>query len=451
MTKKVSRARRAPRRKKPSRAGPRGGTAGLPRRPPWPWPRKPPRRFPISRSAFARFLVKNPWLARAIVWRAPGPAEEVTGVPTPYSQWNSDQKRQLADAWSRIRAGRIPGLPAAPSVGLNLNNAGELFSTLLTPSVAWSYFIGYVAQSLAAEADKTFPWSLNEYNPEQLVWLLDSKSLFHYSSSWGRYGSVNIHGILESLGAAQPGDPVRTFEFLWTRGLIGASRTDTIEHLLEWCRANLVHYYGSWTPANMREYWKYRGWAPVERILSGTRHRQFGFAHWTAGCWGTAGFLRAVLRTVNIPVSIENRDGHALPRFQIRTGNRRSSDLYLSHGDDPYNWGWRATPPVPIGELPFSAKTFARWFGPNAVLPPGGSNVGRQTVELAIRHLSNPLLRWHCEDLAAGRGPAQSKVYDPNVSGLGRFFTLGELQAQGLWNRLNARIVAIGGCANVPP
>lgn len=48
-----------------------------------------------------------------------------------------------------------------------------------------------------------------------------------------------------------------------------------------------------------------RGEAPMLRTIEGTidqANPEYGVRHWTAGCHGSAGFLRAILRTVNIPV-----------------------------------------------------------------------------------------------------------------------------------------------------
>ncbi len=448
MKKSVTTRRRPRPPKRPGR-NPRGGSAGLPHHTNWPWPAKPPRKH--LPSWVDRFFGKHRALRSAIVWRAPATLPDVNGVPIAYPDWPAEWKLQLWDTWARIIKGNFPGVSAAPRVSLTLNNSGDVFATGLSPAVAWKYYLAYVAQSLAVEFEGRVPWSLDDQPAPGLTWLFDSKSLFHYSSALGRYFTPKQHGVVESLGAAQPGDPVRIFEALGARGLIGGDRRNTIDRVLDWCRANLVHFYGPGTPANMATYWQYRGYPPVERVLSGTRHPQFGFAHWTAGCWGTAGFLRYVLRTVNIPASLEVRDDHALPHFLLPSNRGRNADLYLSHGDDLYNSLWRATPPVPIAELPIGSRTFSRWFGTNATLPPGGSNVGRQTVELAIRYLSDPLLRYHCEDLAAGRGHAQSRVFDPQLTGLGSYYTVPALETMQLWDRLDARLLSIGGCANVPP
>jgi hypothetical protein len=52
----------------------------------------------------------------------------------------------------------------------------------------------------------------------------------------------------------------------------------------------------------------------MSRVLSGTTSTYPGavpaFARWTAGCHGTSGCLRNVLRAVNIPVQILRVCGH---------------------------------------------------------------------------------------------------------------------------------------------
>ena len=438
----------------PLGAGPRGGPAGLPKHPiGWPWPAKPPRRRPINRRSLASFLARHPQVAKALIWRGDDPTQAPNGVPTSFPQWTPAQKAELADTWRRIRTGSYKPYRTRTRIGLVLSPNGELFSTTFAPKLAWKIYVAYVAQSLAVEADHLVGWSVDDYTPAQLTWLFDSKSLFHYSWGLDRYFTPRWHSSLESLGAAQPGDSIGTFEYALGHGFIGADPTQTIERVLDWCRANLAHFYGDYAPANLFDHWGARTWPTVGRILAGTRHSQFGFAHWTAGCWGTAGFLRLLLRTLNIPASLEEVDGHALPHFHLPPSAAGASrDLYLSHGDDPYNSLWRATPPVPIGELPLKQTEYDAWFGPNAIIPPTtSSNVSRQTIDLSVRHLSNPLLRYHCGDLSAGRTPAQSEVYDPNVTGLGRFYTVAELQAMNLWTNLDAKLAMIGGCANVPP
>jgi hypothetical protein len=415
---------------------------------------KPPRKPIPQFDPFANLFSTLPALPDAIVWTVPGGGSQTPGVPdgtpVPYSHWSTAQKQALKSAYNRVVNGTAPQLSFLPKVKLVLNNAMEVFATRLPMSAAWKYFLYYVAQSLAVESRRLVPWSLRDYTPAQLAHLFNSNSLFYYSSGWDQYVVTSNHPSLPGMGASQPGDPVRTFAMLQALGLVGVDRVDTILRTLDWCRANLVHFYGGDTSANYAAFWQYGGYPPIDRVLNGTTHQQYGFHHWTAGCWGTGGFLRNTLRTVNIAVSIEGRDGHALPHFHLPRVFRTSTDLYLSHGDDPYNWGWISTPPVPIAALPIDDPTFQGWFGSNASLPPGGSNVGRQTVELSIQYLSNYLLRLRCGDIAAGRAPAQSQVFDMQYGGLGLYYTVAQLQAMNLWQNLDARIAALGGCANIP-
>lgn len=387
---------------------------------------------PIDSCAF--WLGNNPQVANAIVWRD-------AGVPRAYPSWTPSEKAELCDAVWRIRIGNWTRLSATPPIALNVYGSGELFAAELDKTTAWQYFIGYVAQSIAAEQAGWLSWSVAGYSPAELELLFDSHSLFEWLSGRQKYGVLRDHGILLRHGAAMPGDPVRTFDFLRSNGLIGPTTRHTIERLLEWCRSNLSHFYGGYDPANLNAHWQYQGWPPVERIISGATHPQYGFAHWTAGCWGTVGFLRTVLRTANIPVLLEKRCDHALSHF-VREA------LYLSHGDDPYNQlSMGNPPPFPAGTLLIDQATFDGWFGSALPDPTVCNNVGRQTRELALLYLPNYLLRTHCEDLAAGNSPAQSQVllaiFAPN-------YTLTQLQALNLWPKMDAKIATLGGCASIP-
>jgi hypothetical protein len=75
-----------------------------------------------------------------------------------------------------------------------------------------------------------------------------------------------------------------------------------------------------------------------------------------------------------------------------------------------------------------------------------GDNVGRQKIELAVKHLSYGLLRLHCEDLDAGASPANSKVYDH----LKDYWTLQDLLASGLWTKMDQKVANLGGCSAIP-
>jgi hypothetical protein len=162
--------------------------------------------------------------------------------------------------------------------------------------------------------------------------------------------------------------------YRWLRdaALVASTPLDTIARVLEWCRDNMTHFLYAATPDNMEDHWQYRGLPPVERIIAGTTS-SFGFRHWTAGCWGTSGFLRLVLRTVNVPATLVTNCGHAQPYFP-------TVERYLSHGDDPYNRNTRDSGASGL-DLLLDSATFEEWFDP--ANPERCDNVGRRPRELA--------------------------------------------------------------------
>ncbi|HEY2943072.1 MAG TPA: hypothetical protein VGN09_11635, partial [Vicinamibacteria bacterium] len=247
------------------------------------------------------WLANNRRIADAIVWRTPD------GQPVKYEAWDQGRKADLAEAVRKLRAWEPLGLPDAPASVNTLSNDGTVHHMTLAEGTAWRIYVAHVAQSLAAEIDGWVPWSLTAFRAEELEPLLDSRSLFE----WPGYLIIGIHDYSQwgqyTHGVGTPGDPRRTFEFLREGGFLGQTPSETIGRLLDWSRDNLVHYLGDDTPANLSDYWQYEGYPPAERVLGGTLHPVEGFAHWTAGCWGTTAFLRAVLRTANIPVKLVRR------------------------------------------------------------------------------------------------------------------------------------------------
>jgi hypothetical protein len=384
-------------------------------------------------------VTRPAWLriAAAICW------ERTDETPLPYTSWTPEQKKDLISAMKRIMAGQTLGLPAAPPLSVAFAPNATAF-TCLSRGTAWRYFIGHVAQSLVFElalprsADRS--WSLTRFSPTQLALLIDSRSLF----KWMPYFQAYVIDP-DVQGAATPGDPVRTARFLQAKAGPRDTPREILDCLLAWCRDNLVHYGGSGDVANLLDYWQYAGAPPVERMISGTvqsSQPQAGHRHWTKGCSGTTGFLRAVLRTANIPTEQLIRAAHALPHF-VR------ERLYLSHGDDLYGGLSEATPPIPIQELPIARAKFDAWFGATVPAPDMSKNVGRRVLELAIQYLPNVLLHHHCYDLAHSLSHANSTVFTSDFQNSP--YTLADLEAAQLWLRMDAKIVQLGGCASIPP
>jgi hypothetical protein len=99
--------------------------------------------------------------------------------------------------------------------------------------------------------------------------------------------------------------------------------------------------------------------------------------HWTAGCHGTTGLLRNVLRAVNIPVQILRVCGHGQAHFL-------TEGTYLDHGDNPYNLDFKASG-LSAADLLIDETTYTTWFGAtldNHDTPAACPNIGRQVTEL---------------------------------------------------------------------
>lgn len=374
------------------------------------------------------WLGAHPTVAAAIVW------EDAAGAHG-WSSWGAGRKGELRTAFDLARErSAIPVADVPPNQAVLADAEGV--KTILSPADAWAYFKSSVAQSLANELGEQLGWSLLGYPASQLANLLDGRTMFHWNASPAGY-LIDIED-----GAVTPAPPTRCYEFLGTNGLIGLSRLDTIGRLVDWCRANLVHFSGSWDTANMQDQWQYRGLPPVSRMLSGTirtSQPQLGSMHRTAGCWGTTGLLRALLRVVNIPCELVTSASHAQPHFM-------SEGRYLSHGDDPYNALTKAVPPIPAGEILIDQATFAAWFGAGVSEADKDRNVGRRTRELAVQYLPNYLLHQRCSDIANNKTHAGGEVY----ATLSRNYTVAQLEALRLWDRLDAKIASFGGCAHVP-
>ena len=168
-------------------------------------------------------------------------------------------------------------------------------------------------------------------------------------------------------------------------------------------------------------------------------------AYFTAGCGGTTWFFIHVLRAANIPVEdVDMPDsGHATPGFP-------SESLYLSHGDDPYSrTGWHSPPfpePYPSSEIPILEEQYKEWFNASNSREENQYNVGRRMPELAVQYLPQYLLYVRCTDRAAGLSKESSEVYRPGSMGIGRYWTIAELDAMQFWERMDAKIERYGGC-----
>lgn len=377
------------------------------------------------------------WLSHRVSIRDNINWQKTDGSIVNYTSWTAAQKGELAAMYKTILFKQSPGLDAAPALS-SIPGPAELASTRLSPADAWKYYIAYVAQSLVMEGDVRVNWTLLSYGVEQLSLLFDSRNLFRWTPAF------NAYSIPFELGNCTPGDPYRIYTFLKDNNLIGNSRFDTVVNVVGWCR-NMIHFSGGLDAANVFNQWQYYGLPPAEYIIGGTKladNPNSPLMHRTAGCWGTTGFLRIVLRTLNIAVSLEQRGGqgliHAIPHFY--TG----SSYYLSHGDDPYNALIRTGANIPNSKLLIDQAKFNSWFEPAA--DDHLKNIGRNPMELSVEYLPNYLLKKYCEDQSLGKTHATGEVFNT----LKNVYTVAQLEALTLWTRMDTKIAGMGGCANVP-
>jgi hypothetical protein len=321
--------------------------------------------------------------------------------PTPqdfiaYTNWTYAEKAELKQSFDAYWLGYCKGEPLKGDVGLadppvnvaqNINDDYNNAHTIISEQDMRSLLLADIGHSLALELGDYVPWSVLGDDAQSLEIYFSSlghgRRMFYTSDfTVGESGPITyITNWHISYGRATPSPPAWTFNFLMSNGLIGNTRHDTIVNLLNWSRANMVHFYGLHWFKFTEDIWQYRGHPPVSRVALGTIDPQHGFEHWTAGCHGTAGWYRAVLRTANIPVQIPLVcNEHAQIYF-------RSEGLYLDHGDNPYTGYANAL--WPPEEALIDEATYIDWFGPNLDNKTTGcDNVGRRPQEL--NQLYNP-------------------------------------------------------------
>lgn len=414
------------------------------------------------------WLQQHDGVRHALYWEhAPG-----TAAGGHYSAWDSSRRDDLNAAYEAAVAHHATGLADPPPNQVQVADS-DWARTVLAPHDAWRLYVATVAHSLAVELHDRVPWSITGRPADELAILLDSRQFFTWNAEAEGYeielevaGNVTLAApdtayrfVRDCVAAAKPEPAPQTVE-AQPRAAVGEGPTlpplavdharETIVAVLTWCRDHMWHYYGTGTALDMQQTWHYRGRPPVVRTIGGT-HSQHEYAdgrfeHWTAGCHGTVGFLRAVLRTVNIPVSYVRQATHGLPHFVAQ-------GLWLDHGDDPYNgyvqrWPKGGEAPFPIADILMGETLYEERFGPQVSDAQRARNIDRTVMQLAVETLPLALLAEYCADKATGRSHADGLVYTQGLTGC---YTVAELEEQHLWHRLEEKVASLGGCAAIPP
>lgn len=331
-----------------------------------PGPVVKPRRQAGSLPNLSLWLTMHPKLREALNWEGKNGAEN-------YFKWPWDRKAKLDRYFQMAWNGEAYGLPDPPA-NLKAQVDGQTVQQLLSGVDALNLYLATAAQSLALEAGRHLPWQLEDSAPADIAVILDSREMF---TRWedGRY---MVYG--HRTGFVLPPPPDAGYAFMQDK--IGRDRFGTIVSVLDWAGRNLIHFEGEITAKNMEAQWQYRGLPPATRMIKGTYYSREGggvsFSRRTAGCTGTSGFLRAVLRCVNIPVRLVEACGHITVYFP-------TEKRYLSHGDDPYSRtdGWGT--PCAAAKLLIDEATFNSWLGKQVPRAECAKNVGRGAREILSR------------------------------------------------------------------
>jgi hypothetical protein len=322
------------------------------------------------------WLEAQPRIAASIIWQF---AREVTdpshsGEPTEraWHEWSEGEQAELEaefeSAWRWYVSQEATYSTDADDISYPPENqAGDsefddfLPEVYVRSSYAWALYVRWVALQLVVEMGRFVPWSVTDYDEEQLRALFDSKSFMKclgptlHEMGIGRPWNRRVVRRADNRGASLIAPPRYTLAFLKNNDHVGASRLETIGRFLQWASVHCEHFSGEFNYGVADEHWQYRGIPPITRILEGTTHPRLGFAHWTFGCHGTSGLIRNVLRAVNIPVHISVVCGHAHECFLTEL-------LYLDHCDNPYSSRFRALG-LPASALLVDHATYVSWVG----------------------------------------------------------------------------------------
>ncbi|MEK6864149.1 MAG: hypothetical protein AABX27_02570 [Nanoarchaeota archaeon] len=276
----------------------------------------------VDMAKYRRFQSSNRDIFAGMAWVN---SENPAGRSIIFSQ---STMQNLAYYIALLEAGQ-PFPLASPPSGFDVPWGEHLDSTkkFYTENEALNMWLPHLAITLYVEVNHIVPWTITSYTDYQKSLLLDSRKFINYQ--YLPTGSAYSFALTWENGGGLTGitdwNPFYSYDFLNDNSMIRETQADSIYELTQWMRENLYHESMSNAYANRLAY-GYNGSYPVDKTLNPPS----GQKHWTQGCTGTSSLYSAVLKTVNIPVSINlTLGGHRGPLFS-------TADLALMHGDDPY-------------------------------------------------------------------------------------------------------------------
>jgi NOL1/NOP2/fmu family ribosome biogenesis protein len=404
--------------------------------------------IPENQSALDDWITDHDRIVEAINWTVS--SDSVAN----YSDWTAKEKSDLNDIYLKVVNNNLD-MDNYPPENLYTDYYNSSYPTMVSREDAWELYLMNIANSIAVERNNKVSWSIlsNDYTHEDLEILFDSRQFFSFTS----YNGKNVYRIVSGqeekgtgytyytrvgYGRVMPSHPQVAMDFFTSEGILSSSRQETIYRLVDWSAVNLRHYTGSFSDRqNIEEHWHYIGAIPVDRIIEGTDRKGDNtdeIYHLTAGCHGTNDFYISILRNLNIPVRYQRKAGHATPYFTV-------DNLFLSHGDDPYNNFYNRKPAIHPKELMLDEQTWENWFGASNTDEEKLNNIGRRTTELGVEYLSHYLLQLYCADKSYEKSKEEGQVFEA----LSNVYDMSELEEMNLWEEMDDKLSSIGGCDNI--
>lgn len=309
------------------------------------------------------------------------------------------------------------------------------YHSQISSNDAWNLYARKVAFQLAIEAAQALPWSLKAYPADKLAGLLGGSTYFQ------RKGNV-----FEMKQVLLPNAPLVVYSFFAQNQLFGKTQQEQANKVFDWFRGYLYHA-GNFKGFNFESsemsqaYFHYKGSPPASRILNPTQCTSEGkvcsdLKNYSLGCTSTSALAAYLMNVMNIPSEskyIENV-GHTTMCFWLG-----SQKYCLSHGDDLTML--KSAPEIPMSEVPIPNSVYEDWFIINADKK---YNLGRRVTDLHEKYLTKQMLSVYCKDgQSTPHGDGKLlKWMEPS--------TLEELESRHLWERMDEKLVQLGGCVNIP-
>lgn len=379
---------------------------------------------PIACHPLEEFLFANPLVGNEIVFMV----DKTINLEQTFFQWNDTLKQKLYTLYDSLAIGIYPDFTDPLP-----NQDTTMFGiTVLTDADAEKVYLSYVATSLYHEISGLLNWSIVNYSATELKVLFDWREfLVIYSNV-----ATNFEDkfIINKQVTPSPPTYIKT-NFFDAYGIIGSSEKQTIANILNYARDSMRHFTGSGAAAHYNQ-WQYYGAPPMSRVIEGTTRMSDGiFAHFTAGCHGTCSFSKMALMLLNIPVEYANVGiGHRIAVFPSL------DNLFITHGDDPYNQGSK-NPKIPGYQMLVDSAFLDNWFSGGNYNADDNTNVGRRINELAFNILPEAYKNAYCNDFNNTGNLGVNNYLANNYAGLANQFPHVLMDSIHFWDRLELSLL----------